>query len=186
MEITKEKVLEKAKELGLTLTDEEADKYVKDGKLPEKSDDELEKAEVKDLVKIIKEMRAENAERRIANKKLEDKLKERDKETEKQKQKALEEQGEYKKLYEEALAKVSEYEPKVTEYTEYQNVKREALKKQLGDKWIDSFASTPLTELEVLAGKLTEQTKEQPNSSNHKGNKPEGQKPLFNYTSMKN
>ena len=75
MEVTKEKVLEKAKELGLTLTDDEVEKLVKDGKLPEKSDDELEKAEVKDLVKIIKEMRAENAERRIANKKLEDKIK---------------------------------------------------------------------------------------------------------------
>lgn len=184
MEITKEKVLEKAKELGLTLTDDEVEKLVKDGKLPEKKDDDLEKAEVKDLVKMLKEMRAENAERRIANKKLEDKLKERDKETEKQKQKALEEQGEFKKLYEEALAKVNEYEPKVNEYTEYQNVKRETLKKQLGDKWIDSFASTPLTELEVLAGKLTE-TKEQPNSSNHKGSKPQEQKPLFNYTSMK-
>jgi len=70
MEVTKEKVLDKAKELGLTLTDDEVEKLVKDGKLPEKSDDELEKAEVKDLVKIIKEMRAENAERRIANKKL--------------------------------------------------------------------------------------------------------------------
>jgi len=185
MEITKEKVLEKAKELGLTLTDDEAEKYVKDGKLPEKSEDELEKAEVKDLVKIIKEMRQENAERRVANKKLEDKLKELDKDKEKQKQKDLEEQGKWKELYEAELAKVKEFEPKVTEYTEYQNVKRETLKKQLGDKWIDSFASTPLTELEVLAGKLTE-TKEQPNSSNHKGSKPQENKPLFNYTSMKN
>ncbi len=44
MEITKEKVLENAKELGLTLTDDEAEKYVKDGKLPEKAEDELEKA----------------------------------------------------------------------------------------------------------------------------------------------
>jgi len=185
MEVTKEKVLEKAKELGLTLTDEEVEKLVKDGKLPEKSDDELEKAEVKDLVKIIKEMRQENAERRIANKKLEDKLKDLDKEKEKQKQKDLEEQGKWKELYEAELAKKNEYEPIVNEYKEYQSSKRETLKKQLGDKWIDSFANTPLTELEVLAGKLTT-TKEEPNSSNHKGNKPEGNKPLINYTSMKN
>lgn len=184
MEVTKEKVLDKAKELGLTLTDDEVEKLVKDGKLPEKSDDDLEKAEVKDLVKIIKEMRAENAERRIANKKLEDKIKEHAKETDKQKKEALEEQGKYKELYEAELKRATDYEPVVNEYKEYQNVKRETLKKQLGDKWIDSFANTPLSELEVLAGKLTT-PKVEPNSSNHKSDKPDGNKPLINYTSMK-
>lgn len=170
MEITKEKVLERAKELSLTLTDEEVEQFVKDGKLPEKSDD-LEKAEVKDLVKIIKEMRDENAKRRLNEKKLQDKLDEVAKTKEKEKKEALEEQGKYKELYEETLKKVNEYEPRVNEYNEYQNTKRETLKNKLGDKWIDSFSSIPLKELEVLADKLTDH-KAGTGSGNHKGDPP--------------
>ena len=120
MEITKDKVLERAKELSLTLTEEEVEQFVKDGKLPEKKEDDLEKAEVKDLVKMLKEMRAENAERRVDNKKLQDKLKELDKQKEKDKQTALEEQGKYKELYEAELQKSASYEPVVNEYKEYQ------------------------------------------------------------------
>lgn len=181
MEITKEKVLEKAKELSLELTPEEVEKYVKDGKLPEKKDEDLEKAEVKDLVKMLKEMRAENAERRIANKKLEDKLKELDKQKEKDKQEALKEQGKYKELYEAELKKSSEYEPVVNEYKEYQNKKREQYKKDFGDKWIDSFNSVPLSELEVLHGKFTD-TKPETSSSNHKPEQQRSEsKTLFKY-----
>jgi len=173
--MTKEQVLEKAKELGLTLTEEQIEKHVKDGTLPEKEQD-LDKAELADLVKMIKEQRAENAERRIENKKLKEKLENINKEKEKEKEKDLQEQGKWKELYEAEVQKSSKYEPIVNEYTEYQNKKREQYKKDFGDKWIDSFASVPLSELEVLHGKLTE-TKEQPNSSNHKGSKPQEQKP---------
>lgn len=172
MEITKEKVLERAQELGLTLTDAEIEQYVKDAKLPEKKEDDLDKAELKDLVKMIKELRDENAKRRLDAKKLEDKLKEVDKQKEKEKKEALEEQGKFKELYEETLKKVSEYEPKVNEFTEYQNKKREQLKTKLGDKWIESFSSIPISELEVLAEKFTD-TKAGTGSGNHKPEKPE-------------
>jgi len=183
MEVTKEKVLDKAKELGLTLTDDEVEKYVKDSKLPEKELD-IEKAPLSELVKMLKERNAENAERRIENKKLKEKIEEYGKQKDKEKKEALEQQGEFKKLYEEALAKVNEYEPIVTEYRDYQTTKREQYKKDFGDKWIESFDTTPLIQLEALKGKLTT-PKVEPNSSNHKGDKPDGNKPLINYTSMK-
>lgn len=181
MEITKEKVLEKAKELSLELTPEEVEKYVKDGKLPEKESDDLEKADLKDLIKMIKEQRAENAERRVENKKLKEKLEGIDKDKEKEKKKLLEEQGEFKKLYEDTLAKLNDYEPVVNEYKEYQNKKREQYKKDFGDKWIDSFNSVPLSELEVLHGKFTD-TKPETSSSNHKPEQQRSEsKTLFKY-----
>jgi len=182
--MTKEQVLEKAKELGLTLTDEQVEQYVKDGKLPEKEDD-LEKADLKELLTMIKDLRKENAERRVTNKKYEEKLKDLDKQKEKDKQTALEEQGKYKELYEAELAKSTKYEPIVNEYTEYQNKKREQYKKDFGDTWIESFSSTPLSELEVLHSKLTK-SKEETNTSNHRSNdRKTDSKPLINYTSMK-
>lgn len=171
MEITKEKVLERAKELSLTLTEEEVEQFVKDGKLPEKEKEKLDDISLAEAIKIIKEMRDENAKRRLNEKKLQDKLDEVAKTKEKEKKEALEEQGKYKELYEETLKKVNEYEPRVNEYNEYQNTKRETLRNKLGDKWIDSFSSIPLKELEVLADKLTDH-KAGTGSGNHKGDPP--------------
>ena len=69
--ITKEQVVAKAKELSLTLTEEQTDEYVKQGKLPEVPVDrkaELkEKYNVDQLVDIIVETRGEAAERRRTN-----------------------------------------------------------------------------------------------------------------------
>jgi len=184
MEITKEKVLEKAKELGLTLTDEQTEQYVKDGKLPEKETDKLDKISNEEAIRIIKEMRDENAKRRLNEKKLQDKLDDIAKDKAKQKEDDLKENGKWQDLANQYQARIAELEPEYNEYQDYKKVKREQFKTQLGDRWIPTFEKAPLTELEALAGKLIT-PKVEPNSSNHKGDKPDGNKPLINYTSMK-
>lgn len=70
--VTKDAVIAKAKELGLTLTEVEIDQFVKDGKLPEASTTpEARKAEMlkkytaEQLVEMLLDTRAEAKERRI-------------------------------------------------------------------------------------------------------------------------
>lgn len=66
--ITKEQVLAKAKELGLTLTDAEVEKYVTDQKLPEAPKDAkkelISKYKIEEMAEIVLDTRAEAKERR--------------------------------------------------------------------------------------------------------------------------
>lgn len=184
--ITKEQILEKAKELSLTLTDAEVEQLLKDQKLPEKEqdDDELLKSLGGNKVawEMIKELRKEAADRRIAAKKAEEKLAQIEKDKKKAQDEDSRQKGEFEKLYNETLEKLNQYEPIVQEYTQDVTTRREKVKKQLGDKWIDSFSTAKIGELEALAEKLTD-SKVSTNSQNHsQGQRKE--KPLIDYKSM--
>jgi hypothetical protein len=73
MPITKEQVVAKATELGLTLTDSQIEQLVKDDKLPVKEEpvsgiDELvANHSPQELAQMVKKLRAEAAEKRVAN-----------------------------------------------------------------------------------------------------------------------
>lgn len=73
MKVTREQVLEKAKEFGLTLSDAEVDQLVKDEKLPEKpatrdpKKELVEKHNIEQLAEIVIETRSEAKERRHEN-----------------------------------------------------------------------------------------------------------------------
>lgn len=166
--ITKEQIQQEAEKLGLKLTDEEITQFEKDQKLPEKESDEPpENFDEKTAWKMIKELRAENKERRIKEKKANDKLTEKEKAEEKAKREADEQKGEFKKLYDEAKQKLDTFEPLVNEYNTYKEKKRQDYKKLFGDKWIDSFATIPLGELEALAVKILPKEVLDVNSNNH-------------------
>jgi hypothetical protein len=187
--ITKEQIQAEATKLGLTLNETEIEQLVKDQKLPVKADDDekllKELGGNKTAWEMIKELRKENAEKRVLAKKAEDKLAQ----IEKDKKKAQDDEdlakGNYEKLLKEANDKVSQYEPIISEYEADIKIRREKVKTKLGDKWIDSFSAVKISELEALADKL-ETVKVNVNSTNHKQDKPEEDKPLINYKTMTN
>lgn len=63
----------------------------------------------------------------------------------------------YKKSIEPQLKKASDFE-------EFQTKKREKIKTDLGDKWVESFNNIPLNDLEVVAEKLKAQPATQTNN----------------------
>lgn len=80
MSVTKEEVLAKAKELGATLTEEEVNQFVKDGKLPEKHSsyaqkkEELKGLSVDQLIEKILETSGEARDRRLEAKEYKQKV----------------------------------------------------------------------------------------------------------------
>ena len=169
-EITKlrEQIKSKAVELGLTLSEEKIEALVKENKMPTIKDDPLyaKIGENETAWSFIKELRKENAEKRVTLKQVQDKLKELEDAKAEAERKAAEEAGNYKDLYEKEKAKIEPLEKKAKEFDEFDKSKREAYKTQLGDKWVDSFNTIPLAELDTLATKLTD-SKVEVNNSNH-------------------
>jgi hypothetical protein len=80
MEVTKQQVLDRAKELGLNLTDTQIEQLVKDGKLPEKQTPEERKEELKSkynveqLIDMLLDARTDAKQRRHEAKELKDQL----------------------------------------------------------------------------------------------------------------
>ena len=177
--MTREEITAKAVEMGLTLTEEKIAELIKNGKAPTIQDDSLysQLGGNETAWNIIKDLRHENAEKRITIKEVTDKLKaieDAKLETEK---KALEDSGKWEDLYKKADEKIKTLEPVVNQYNEFDKQKREQYKKDLGDKWVDSFATIPLAELDALHEKLTDK-KLGVYSSNHQDRRDEPDKPL--------
>ena len=114
MAVTKDEVLAKAKELGVTLTEEQIEQFVKDGKLPEETSEQrymkvkadLEKLDKSDLIDRILAANSEAKDRRLEAK------------TEKEQREKLEKQ-------------LKELEGKASKFTELEtelNSTRETLK----------------------------------------------------------
>lgn len=78
MPVTKEQVLVRATELGVTLTDEQIQKHVADGTLPEKESpnmrEEFRGQSSEQLITLVLETRSEAAERRRQNKVLKEQV----------------------------------------------------------------------------------------------------------------
>ena len=88
----------------------------------------------------------------------------------------LEKQGEYKKLLDEANAKLKEYSVVVKEYEEYKTNKRNTLMEQLTEDNDKSIAeSLPLDKLELYVGKVTNTANPLPtNTSRATSQQPQG------------
>lgn len=139
--------------------------------------DALEAKSAEELISIIKETRSEAAERRVKNKELESKIEELQTSIDNVTQKEKLADGKKDEVIQdltnklnEAQSKVKDYESTVNKWNEYETTKREAFKKTLGENWLDSFESLPLTDLEKLSSKF--QGKALLETDNGQGKKP--------------
>jgi len=97
--------------------------------------------------------------------------------------KELEKQGEYKKLLEEANAKLEKSSVVVKEYEEYKTNKRDSLMESLTEDTDKSIAeSLPLDKLELYVGKVNKRNNLPTNNSRAANNQPVGE--FGGYSSM--
>ena len=95
----------------------------------------------------------------------------------------LEKQGEYKKLLDEANAKLEKSSVVVKEYEEYKTNKRNSLMETLTEDTDKSIAeSLPLDKLELYVGKITKRNNLPTNNSRAANNQPVGE--FGGYSSM--
>lgn len=113
-----------------------------------------------EYIQMIRETRAEAKEKRLKLKEATEKLSAYEKAEADAKEKDMKEKGKYKELIEAKDKLISEYEPKVKEFEEYINKKKDAVKKDLetAGVWTESFNKLPLTELEAIAEKFKTKT----------------------------
>lgn len=150
---------------------------VEQEKQPDAEKNALEGKSASELIDIIRETRTEAKDRRLKAKELEEKLSAIEAERQKQEQDKKIEQGKLSEVVEELKNKLAEkdkeFEPvkqKAEKYDEYDKSKRETLKGTLGNKWLNSFETMPLLDLETLASHLTSSVK-LPDSDNGKNKK---------------
>jgi hypothetical protein len=145
---------------------------------PEKKESGLENLNPSELIEIIKETRSEAKTRRLKEKELSEKLAEYENKftLEEQNKKIAEGKKDevISELMEKLKSKEKEYEPfveKAKRYDEYDSSKRTKIKSVLGDNWLTSFETLPLSDLEELASKLNNDLR-LVDSDNGKGAKP--------------
>jgi hypothetical protein len=137
--LTKEEVLAKAKELGLTLTDAEVDQFVKDGKLPEKVENKtgtrieelIAKYSQRQLAEMYLETSGEAKDRRIKARDLETQMGEIKKE--------LETKGELLSKYPELEKQLKGLETQLQAQKDAEKKRREAKYNSLDEKKKNAF-----------------------------------------------
>jgi alanyl-tRNA synthetase len=118
------------------------------------SDNKLESLDASELVKIIKETRSEAAQRRIKEKELETKLNELTSQKEKEETEKKIAEGKKDEVITDLTRQLASYKSKADQFDSYDKSKREKIKTELAENWIDSFETLPLNDLELLATKF--------------------------------
>jgi hypothetical protein len=120
------------------------------------SENELKSLDATELVKIIKEVRNEAAQRRIKEKELTDKLTLLESEKEKEETNKKLAEGKKDEVITDLTKQLETYKSKADKFDSYDKVRREQIKSILGeDNWLPSYnESVPLNELEQLANKF--------------------------------
>lgn len=113
-----------------------------------------------EYIQMIRETRAEAKEKRLKLKEATEKLSAYEKAEADAKEKDLKQKGKYDEIISAKDKLISEYEPKVKEFEEYINKKKQAVKKDLetAGVWTESLNKLPLTELEAIAEKFKTKT----------------------------
>ncbi len=107
-------------------------------------------------LKEILALRNEAKERRLKEKELSDKLAEFEKKQAEEVEKDKKAKGKHEEIIADLKKELESLKPLAEKYTEYNKVKKAAIKKSLEEKevWMDSFNKLELTELEALAEKF--------------------------------
>lgn len=108
-----------------------------------------------ELIGMIKDLRSENAKRRIDYKGVEEKLSAYEKEKAEADEKKKLDEGKKDELLREYKKKIETLEPKANDFEAYTKAKQEAAKDKLKDKWKESYSNLPLADLEELTDALT-------------------------------
>ena len=159
MATTKEQVIAKATELGLTLTAEEITKFITDDKLPdelfkqEKRYKELEeKAKVDpsviaDIIKQLRDANSEAGDRRKQAKDLKTKLDKIESDKQKEKEDKLKADGEFQKLLDEKEKELNDLKPFKERFETQDKALRESLLKKIPDTYKEYAELLPTDKL---------------------------------------
>ena len=133
----------------------------------------LDNLDSKELVSMIKELRAEAKSHRLAKSEAQKKLEAIEAKENKAKEEDLKKKGEYEKLLAEKESLIEGLSKKAKAFDEYYESEVNSIKQTLGENWEDEFANLSLTALKKLGSTFTKSSEKKievdnPNNSSKK------------------
>ena len=121
---------------------------------PAEPKSDLENLDVKELVSMIKDLRSEAKNHRLAKNDLQSKLEVIEAKEKKAKEDEEKKKGNYEQLLKDKESEIETLKSKATAYDEYYNSQVNSVKEKLGEDWMDEYSKLSLNALQKLGDKF--------------------------------